>query len=124
VGRKKKRRRKIVITHPDGEVEVITAGEFDRRLRQKRREKKNGEQPENLTRYHRYLRSDEWKDRRKRILIRDNHTCQDCGSHEHLQVHHLTYERIYRELAADLVTLCRPCHCKHHRAEDPHGPHN
>jgi len=71
---------------------------------------------ETQSQYEKYLISDEWHDRaeaRKRI---DHHTCQMCGRHDDLQVHHLTYHHIMREdVEKDLVTLCGDCHRKVHR---------
>lgn len=74
------------------------------------------------TQYEQYLMSDEWHQKaeaRKRI---DHYTCQMCGSHENLEVHHLTYHNIYHEdIEKDLVTLCGGhggqcgCHQKIHR---------
>jgi DNA-binding cell septation regulator SpoVG len=34
-----------------------------------------------------------------------------------IQVHHLTYERVGREDMADLVTICRSAHRRHHLRE-------
>lgn len=71
--------------------------------------------------YIKYLKSDSWK--KKSALIRriDNYTCQICGfdarnnsggrlDHGHLEVHHLTYKRLFCEWTIDLVTLCQACH--------------
>lgn len=71
--------------------------------------------------YIEYLKSEEWK--KKAALIRriDNYTCQICRfdarnniggrpDHGHLEVHHLTYKRLYSEWTVDLVTLCKGCH--------------
>lgn len=40
--------------------------------------------------------------------------CRGCGTVDNLHVHHLTYERLGRELLTDLVTLCAGCHRKQH----------
>jgi 5-methylcytosine-specific restriction endonuclease McrA len=39
--------------------------------------------------YHLHKSSIQWKLWRESIFKRDNYTCQKCGSHEHLQVHHI-----------------------------------
>lgn len=69
------------------------------------------------TEYQNFLQSDYWEIVRDRILYRDNHTCQQCGSQTRLQVHHLTYEHHGEEhlYPEDLITLCRSCH------EEVHG---
>jgi hypothetical protein len=69
-----------------------------------------------LSRYVLYLRSAEWKAKRAAVLKRDK-KCRSCGSTRKLQVHHLTYERIYRERLTDLTTLCEGCHRRVHRSK-------
>ena len=60
--------------------------------------------------YQEYIASDKWRERRKRILERDNYHCMLCHSTERLEVHHNTYQRFSNEDDDDLVTLCRECH--------------
>jgi 5-methylcytosine-specific restriction endonuclease McrA len=62
-----------------------------------------------------YLRSPEWKARRKEALLRAGGRCMDCGASKNLHVHHLTYKRHGNELARDLRVLCNRCHRKRHR---------
>jgi 5-methylcytosine-specific restriction endonuclease McrA len=53
---------------------------------------------------------DKW---RKNILIRNNYTCQKCGSKEHLQVHHINNFKHFKEQRTDInngITLCFSCH--------------
>jgi 5-methylcytosine-specific restriction endonuclease McrA len=65
--------------------------------------------------HHAYLRSPEWKARRREALAVASRRCQDCGSAERVHVHHLTYARHGRELPRDLRVLCSRCHRKRHR---------
>lgn len=51
-------------------------------------------------------------ERMLRAKIRDGFRCQQCGSTEHLRVHHTKGQRSHRP--SDLVTLCLNCHHKHH----------
>lgn len=74
--------------------------------------------------YSEYLRTPEWRDKRKSALSRALYRCQLCnvnGNDENviLQVHHRTYENLGRELSSDLIVLCKPCHYRHHRHFDP-----
>jgi 5-methylcytosine-specific restriction endonuclease McrA len=62
-----------------------------------------------------YLRSPEWKARRKDALGRAEGRCMDCGATRNLHVHHLTYKRHGNELARDLRVLCSRCHRRRHR---------
>lgn len=73
--------------------------------------------------YYKDLESDQWKAKRERILSRDGHKCQWCGSKTDLQVHHKYYNRYpdgsrvhawdYPDSA--LITLCKSCHEKYHK---------
>jgi hypothetical protein len=65
-----------------------------------------------------YYETLNWRITRDEILLRDNHTCRECGSTENLNVHHLTYKNFRREKEEELVTLCRKCHAKIHGIED------
>lgn len=66
--------------------------------------------------YSRYLKSKEWLSIRLDILtIRQK--CERCGSKKSLEVHHLTYQRIFKEEPADLEVLCKGCHYKEHEKE-------
>jgi len=42
-----------------------------------------------------YYKSEEWEKKRAFALHRAKHRCQKCGSSKSLEVHHLTYERLY-----------------------------
>jgi hypothetical protein len=64
-----------------------------------------------------YKRGSNWQSIRRRILKRDDYTCQQCGANENLHVHHKTPFRMFDDdgVANDesnLVTLCAPCHRK------------
>jgi 5-methylcytosine-specific restriction endonuclease McrA len=75
--------------------------------------------------YWQYLRSDEWKARRRDARHRAGNQCQDCSvSNVVLHVHHLTYERLGQELASDLRVLCLTCHAERHDGlgDDPCAP--
>lgn len=66
----------------------------------------------------------EW---RQTILKRDRKTCVLCGSKEWLQVHHIIRWVDDPQLRYDLqngVTLCIPCHSKHHGPEMQPFPAN
>jgi hypothetical protein len=87
------------------------------------RKRKPGQQPPapatrhaRMAKYERYLRSKAWKKKRAAVLARDK-KCRSCGSTRKLQVHHLTYRRIYQERLSDLTTLCDGCHRRVHRSK-------
>jgi len=73
-------------------------------------ETRNGLAEIRKAQYKLYLQSDEWAERRLRILRRDNYTCRICSSTTNLHVHHLTYDRKYNESDYDLITICKDCH--------------
>ncbi|MHB8485804.1 MAG: HNH endonuclease [Candidatus Acidiferrales bacterium] len=48
---------------------------------------------------------------RKQVLERDGWRCQNCGSSENLQVHHIQSRgRLGADTLANLITLCACCH--------------
>lgn len=61
--------------------------------------------------YKAYLQSDHWQETRKKRIAVDNGKCAICGTPNHLQVHHISYDRKGEEnVDYDLITLCRDCH--------------
>jgi len=60
--------------------------------------------------YEEYLDSDLWKRNKNTVLIALGRQCQICRSKEEIHVHHVSYERIGRELVDDLAVLCKSCH--------------
>lgn len=67
---------------------------------------------EHRRRYREYISSDAWKRSPARLaeLQDSGHRCRLCNTGAQLEVHHRTYERLGREIAGDLTTLCAPCH--------------
>jgi len=63
-----------------------------------------------------YLKSDEWYHKRQLIMEYYNWTCQECGA-EAKDLHHITYDNIFKEKFEDLQPLCRNCHTKKHNDE-------
>lgn len=61
------------------------------------------------------ISSKAWNTLKEQILERDGHRCVQCLNKENLQVHHLTYKRVGKEVLKDLVTLCKRCHDEVHR---------
>ena len=57
----------------------------------------------------------EYRQFRKEVLERDNYICQECGSKENPEVHHIKALFEYPELAYEITngkTLCHECHTK------------
>lgn len=58
-----------------------------------------------------YYHSPEWTEKRNARLRIDGFRCAKCGFTRALEVHHINYERLYREdVSRDLITLCKKCH--------------
>jgi len=54
---------------------------------------------------------------REKVIERDNNTCQHCGSHKKLNVHHIDgsgQTNTPNNDMANLITLCKVCHAKEH----------
>jgi 5-methylcytosine-specific restriction endonuclease McrA len=66
------------------------------------------------TAYEWYLGSEFWAQKRQAALERANYICQRCFKEPATEVHHLTYVRLFNELAADLQPVCSRCHRRIH----------
>lgn len=64
--------------------------------------------------YNSYILSQQWAEKRKAVIARDNGVCRRCEDAAIDQVHHLTYERIGNEKLDDLIGLCATCHAIEH----------
>jgi 5-methylcytosine-specific restriction endonuclease McrA len=72
-----------------------------------------------------YLQSKHWKKIRRDKILQERGVCAYCGechvmyggNLHFVDVHHLTYRRIWHERLSDLKLLCRPCHKKEHENE-------
>ena len=69
----------------------------------------------NKQQYAEYLKSADWKAKKKRKYAKCNHRCAVCGATERLDVHHMNYRQIYDVKNTDLRILCRECHSAIHR---------
>lgn len=65
-----------------------------------------------------YLHSPQWKDKRGALIFKRGGKCEHCGFRRRLQVHHLTYDRLFSEDEADLMVLCSLCHEAVERGKD------
>lgn len=65
--------------------------------------------------YEMYLRSDRWRELALQVKRNSHWTCFYCGVQTPwLDVHHITYDRVFHETIEDLRPTCRDCHCKIH----------
>lgn len=65
--------------------------------------------------YTSYLNSAEWKDKREKVLQRDEYLCVEhrrgC-TRTATEVHHLTYKNVGNEPLEDLSSVCHHCHAE------------
>lgn len=66
--------------------------------------------PEIRQEYEEYLRSDSWREIRKRVIAKTNGLCEICKEMPVEEVHHITYKRIGSEVLEDLLGVCSICH--------------
>lgn len=59
--------------------------------------------------YDNYLQSYEWKRKHKYIMNKYGYRCILCFKPA-VNVHHLTYDRVYLEDERDLIAVCKECH--------------
>jgi len=64
--------------------------------------------------YHKYLKTDRWKNLRIQVLKEAKYLCNDCGENAEC-VHHESYDTLYSTAEIlDCVSLCMICHMKRH----------
>lgn len=73
-------------------------------------ETKSAEREEWRREYNAYLATPMWAIKRQRVLDRAGDLCEGCRKCPPVEVHHLTYARVGREMLFDLVAVCRSCH--------------
>jgi len=62
------------------------------------------------------LDPEEYRSLHQEVLERDGWRCQQCGSLEALQVHHLQWRSgLGHDLEENLIVLCADCHRQQHR---------
>lgn len=83
---------------------------FHKRYQEKYQEVRESYEDAFFTAYTKYLKSKEWEAKRKLVLKRDNYLCQCCLVNTATQVHHLTYEKVGKEPAFQLTSVCTDCH--------------
>lgn len=62
-----------------------------------------------------YLKSDHWKTKRTEILLKRGQKCELCGAKSKLDIHHLTYKKLFAEPLSHMRVLCRTCHDAVHK---------
>ena len=70
--------------------------------------------------YVEYLKSPDWKERRKELMEEAEEICDECGEKATV-LHHLNYNNLgFEILDEDVVALCKECHKEKQKAEaDP-----
>ncbi|MCP4986889.1 MAG: HNH endonuclease [Colwellia sp.] len=74
--------------------------------------------------YLNYLQSQEWQDKRQEVFNLRGRECERCGkdlNRKRADVHHKTYENLFKERMEDLEVLCRPCHEDEHNGKRKRG---
>jgi hypothetical protein len=65
--------------------------------------------------YKQYLKTKHWQDFKTSVYKNGkSRRCAICGSYYGLNTHHISYKRIGKEHASDIVVLCGDCHSKYH----------
>lgn len=90
------------------------------RYEQARRGREEVEKAEWRLRYDAYLRTSEWRARRKLVFKRARGVCEGCLVAKATQVHHLRYDNLENEFMWELVAICNDCHRRIHG--DNHNP--
>lgn len=63
--------------------------------------------------YSAYIKSPAWRRTAEAVKRHFGYVCKKCGyAGWNVEVHHLNYDRLGKELFSDLEVLCKPCHDK------------
>jgi len=68
--------------------------------------------------YKDYLKSTEWREKRRLVLDRCNNICEGCMREVASEVHHLTYVNVGKEFLFELIGICVDCHKRIHKEPD------
>lgn len=67
----------------------------------------------------RRIGGEQWNQLRKEVLLRDNHSCVNCGTSDDLEVHHIVpVSRSGTNELSNLVSVCLSCHYLIHDKSD------
>jgi hypothetical protein len=112
------------------ETKDIEPREFDEALfeakdaerRQLQRDHSDRESAQWWAWYNIYLATEDWRDRRAKVLRRCGAWCEGCGDCPATHIHHLTYDHVGNELLFELVGLCDECHALAHSESSNRPP--
>lgn len=71
--------------------------------------------------YRAYLKTEAWRALRAAVICRARGMCERCGKWPVVNVHHLTYERLFHERLEDLLGVCSKCHRELHHDDESVG---
>ena len=107
----------VKIGHPRGLLGKHHTKETKRKMSLARKGSKNANWRGGLTELIRGIRrSPEFYQWRKAVLERDNHACQDCGTTEMVDAHHIRAILDYPDGVFEVengITMCGNCHKRH-----------
>jgi len=105
------------VGHPKGMLGKHHSEETKQKMSLARRKDNNSNWKGGITQIIRGIRwSSEYIHWKKAVLKRDNYTCQDCGSTEKIDVHHIQSILEYPGKIFTLsngLSLCEDCHNRH-----------
>jgi 5-methylcytosine-specific restriction endonuclease McrA len=71
-----------------------------------------------------YLKSEDWKERRKILLEQADYKCSKCDNKAN-QLHHLNYRNLGMEvLDDDVIAICSDCHKDIHGKKNEYKPYS
>jgi len=108
--------------HPQTGIDIEQVSLVDYALMEehdekRRRENEASRERDRLDRhllYEGYLKSPRWQEVREKVFRRDGGLCQGCLQAQATEVHHMSYDHAFNELAFELVSVCRDCHERIH----------
>lgn len=99
---RRKRNSKITVYKPDGTVQVVKPGKFQK--------PKSRRATLAAAR-----KSDHWRALKAQARTQGGDRCAYCKGRDRLELHHLTYVRLGKERLEDVILLCQACHAWQHK---------
>jgi hypothetical protein len=99
-----------------------SVSDYYRRWRAQSRQEREDADAAWWRRYEEHLSSPAWHELRRKVFARCAGVCEGCRDRRAVQVHHLTYARLGREMLFDLVAVCLECHDSIHRPDSEGRP--
>ena len=86
----------------------------DVKIKPKKWRRRSKNKRKHQPKYREYIKSKEWKKKRRAFIELHGRKCAACDSKNKLRVHHMSYRHLGNERENELIILCARCHEEYH----------